>query len=162
MNKWNVLSLFSDTFAIPTVCSQWWKLMYPGQPFLRTHFMLSWGSKHLSFGGGCISYSGVKKVWTTEGCQGMKAIWQHLYLRKFCSIFLTIFVLLREWFWQLSHEVLNPMYCLFEYANKNNYSLQINPASYVNPDHLHYFKFVGRWEVVEQSPDFDLRHRAAF
>jgi len=51
----------------------------------------------------------------------------------------------REWFWQLSHEVLNPMYCLFEYANKNNYSLQINPASYVNPDHLHYFKFVGRF-----------------
>ena len=43
----------------------------------------------------------------------------------------------------LSHEVLNPMYCLFEYANKNNYSLQINPASYVNPDHLHYFKFIG-------------------
>ena len=37
------------------------------------------------------------------------------------------------------------MYCLFEYANKNNYSLQINPASYVNPDHLHYFKFVGRF-----------------
>jgi len=51
----------------------------------------------------------------------------------------------REWFFTLSHEVLNPMYCLFEYANKNNYSLQINPASYVNPDHLHYFKFVGRF-----------------
>ena len=51
----------------------------------------------------------------------------------------------REWFFLLSHEVLNPMYCLFEYANKNNYSLQINPASYVNPDHLHYFKFVGRF-----------------
>lgn len=32
----------------------------------------------------------------------------------------------REWFFLLSHEVLNPMYCLFEYANKNNYSLQIN------------------------------------
>lgn len=51
----------------------------------------------------------------------------------------------REWFFLLSHEVLNPMYCLFEYANKNNYSLQINPASYVNPDHLHYFKFIGRF-----------------
>lgn len=37
------------------------------------------------------------------------------------------------------------MYCLFEYANKNNYSLQINPASYVNPDHLNYFKFIGRF-----------------
>ena len=55
------------------------------------------------------------------------------------------FFLFREWFFLLSHEVLNPMYCLFEYANKNNYSLQINPASYVNPDHLHYFKFVGRF-----------------
>ncbi|KAK5646841.1 hypothetical protein RI129_005305 [Pyrocoelia pectoralis] len=51
----------------------------------------------------------------------------------------------REWFFLLSHEVLNPMYCLFEYANKNNYSLQINPASYVNPDHLVYFKFIGRF-----------------
>lgn len=37
------------------------------------------------------------------------------------------------------------MYCLFEYANKSNYSLQINPASYVNPDHLLYFKFIGRF-----------------
>lgn len=37
------------------------------------------------------------------------------------------------------------MYCLFEYANKSNYSLQINPASYVNPDHLQYFKFIGRF-----------------
>ncbi|XP_051170026.1 E3 ubiquitin-protein ligase Su(dx) [Leptopilina boulardi] len=51
----------------------------------------------------------------------------------------------REWFFLLSHEVLNPMYCLFEYANKSNYSLQINPASYVNPDHLQYFKFIGRF-----------------
>ena len=56
----------------------------------------------------------------------------------------------REWFFTVSHEVLNPMYCLFEYANKNNYSLQINPASYVNPDHLHYFKFIGmeKWLSV--------------
>lgn len=52
--------------------------------------------------------------------------------------------LAREWFFLLSHEMLNPMYCLFEYASKNNYSLQINPASYINPHHLTYFKFVGR------------------
>ncbi|XP_071494531.1 E3 ubiquitin-protein ligase Su(dx)-like isoform X2 [Diadema antillarum] len=51
----------------------------------------------------------------------------------------------REWFFMLSHEVLNPMYCLFEYANKTNYCLQINPASSVNPDHLQYFRFVGRF-----------------
>lgn len=50
----------------------------------------------------------------------------------------------REWFFHLSHEVLNPMYCLFEYANNNNYSLQINPASSINPDHLMYFMFIGR------------------
>lgn len=37
------------------------------------------------------------------------------------------------------------MYCLFEYANKSNYSLQINPASSVNPDHLLYFRFIGRF-----------------
>ena len=50
----------------------------------------------------------------------------------------------REWFFMLSREMLNPMYCLFEYANNNSYSLQINPASDVNPDHLMYFKFIGR------------------
>lgn len=46
----------------------------------------------------------------------------------------------REWFFLLSHQVLNPMYCLFEYADDgrsgNGYALQINPASAVNPDHL--------------------------
>ncbi|XP_066558870.1 itchy E3 ubiquitin protein ligase a [Amia ocellicauda] len=51
----------------------------------------------------------------------------------------------RQWFFLLSHEVLNPMYCLFEYAGKDNYCLQINPASYINPDHLKYFKFIGRF-----------------
>uniref|UniRef100_A0A4W3GMP8 E3 ubiquitin-protein ligase n=1 Tax=Callorhinchus milii TaxID=7868 RepID=A0A4W3GMP8_CALMI len=51
----------------------------------------------------------------------------------------------REWFFLLSHEVLNPMYCLFEYAGKENYCLQINPASYINPDHLKYFRFIGRF-----------------
>ncbi|CAF0834292.1 unnamed protein product [Didymodactylos carnosus] len=54
----------------------------------------------------------------------------------------------REWFFRLSHEVLNPMYCLFEYANKNNYYLQINPASSINPDHLSYFRFIGRFVAM--------------
>jgi hypothetical protein len=54
----------------------------------------------------------------------------------------------REWFFRLSHEVLNPMYCLFEYANKNNYYLQINPASSINPDHLLYFRFIGRFVAM--------------
>lgn len=51
----------------------------------------------------------------------------------------------REWFFLVSHEVLNPMYCLFEYAGTSNYTLQINPASTINPDHLLYFRFVGRF-----------------
>lgn len=51
----------------------------------------------------------------------------------------------REWFFLVSHEVLNPMYCLFEYAGSTNYTLQINPASKINPDHLLYFRFVGRF-----------------
>ncbi|CAF0969391.1 unnamed protein product [Adineta ricciae] len=54
----------------------------------------------------------------------------------------------REWFFRLSHEVLNPMYCLFEYANKKNYYLQINPASSINPDHLVYFQFIGRFVAM--------------
>ena len=49
-----------------------------------------------------------------------------------------------EWFYRLSHEFMNPNYCLFEYASSNNYALQINPASGVNPDHLSYLRFVGR------------------
>jgi len=51
----------------------------------------------------------------------------------------------REWFFLVSHDVLNPMYCLFEYAGTSNYTLQINPASTINPDHLLYFRFVGRF-----------------
>jgi hypothetical protein len=50
----------------------------------------------------------------------------------------------REWFFLISHEMLNPMYCLFEYAAANNYQLEINPNSGVNPEHLQYFRFVGR------------------
>jgi hypothetical protein len=54
----------------------------------------------------------------------------------------------REWFFQLSHEILNPMYCLFEYADTRNYALQINKNSSVNPEHLNYFKFVGRFTAM--------------
>ena len=38
----------------------------------------------------------------------------------------------------------NPFYCLFEYSAHDNYTLQINPHSGVNPEHLNYFKFIGR------------------
>jgi E3 ubiquitin-protein ligase NEDD4 len=49
-----------------------------------------------------------------------------------------------EFFFLLSHEMFNPFYCLFEYSATDNYTLQINPASGVNPEHLNYFKFIGR------------------
>lgn len=60
----------------------------------------------------------------------------------------------------------NPFYCLFEYSavrrltrspafaqsgltlrlvpQHDNYTLQINPNSSINPEHLNYFKFIGR------------------
>ncbi|KAF8158110.1 HECT-domain-containing protein [Crassisporium funariophilum] len=50
----------------------------------------------------------------------------------------------REWFFLLSHEILNPSYGLFEYSTHDNYTLQISHASGINPDHLSYFKFIGR------------------
>ena len=50
----------------------------------------------------------------------------------------------REFFFLLSHEMFNPFYCLFEYSAHDNYTLQINPASGINPEHLDYFKFIGR------------------
>merc|ERR1719215_1523443 len=50
----------------------------------------------------------------------------------------------REFFFLLSHEMFNPFYCLFEYSAHDNYTLQINPHSDVNPERLRYFKFIGR------------------
>uniref|UniRef100_A0A673N066 E3 ubiquitin-protein ligase n=1 Tax=Sinocyclocheilus rhinocerous TaxID=307959 RepID=A0A673N066_9TELE len=52
--------------------------------------------------------------------------------------------LAREWFFLLSHEVLNPMYCLFEYAGKSNYCLQINPTccSFLCLQALFHGKFI--------------------
>ncbi|XP_013929994.1 PREDICTED: E3 ubiquitin-protein ligase SMURF1 [Thamnophis sirtalis] len=49
-----------------------------------------------------------------------------------------------EWLYLLCHEMLNPYYGLFQYSTDNIYTLQINPDSSINPDHLSYFHFVGR------------------
>lgn len=49
------------------------------------------------------------------------------------------------------------MYCLFEYAGKNNYCLQINPASSINPDHLTYFRFIGRFIAMVRVIARDLQ-----
>ena len=50
----------------------------------------------------------------------------------------------REWLYLLSHEMLNPYYGLFQYSRDDIYTLQINPDSAINPEHLSYFYFVGR------------------
>ncbi|KAI5651815.1 HECT-domain (ubiquitin-transferase) domain-containing protein [Phthorimaea operculella] len=52
----------------------------------------------------------------------------------------------REWLHLLGRELFNPHYGLFQYANSGDdrYSLQINPDSAVNPEHLSYFHFAGR------------------
>lgn len=78
--------------------------------------------------------------------------WYLIWLENLLYILRNIFdckkcisIAFREWFFHLSHEILNPMYCLFQYASTNNYALQINPASSINPDHLQYFKFIGRF-----------------
>lgn len=52
--------------------------------------------------------------------------------------------LTREWFFLLSHQMLNPMYGLVEYGGSNDSTLQINPSSGINPEHLQYFRFIGR------------------
>ena len=46
---------------------------------------------------------------------------------------------------QLSKEMFNPYYGLFEYSAVDNYTLQINPNSGLcHEEHLSYFKFIGR------------------
>jgi len=52
--------------------------------------------------------------------------------------------LLRDFFYQISQEIGNPNYSLFQYSNTNSYELEINPMSSINPEHLNYFKFIGR------------------
>eukprot|EP00833_Pecoramyces_ruminatium_P008985 jgi/Orpsp1_1/1183017/evm.model.c7180000083514.1 len=53
--------------------------------------------------------------------------------------------LTRDFFYQLSKEIGNPNYSLFQYNHENSYLLEINPKSgSFLPDHLNYFKFIGR------------------
>lgn len=52
--------------------------------------------------------------------------------------------LTREWFSVLAKEIFNPNYALFNGINDNDITFQPNPQSDVNPEHLTYFKFVGR------------------
>ncbi|EYC43749.1 hypothetical protein Y032_0481g2245 [Ancylostoma ceylanicum] len=52
--------------------------------------------------------------------------------------------LLREWFSVITREIFNPNYALFITAPGDMVTYMINKASYINPEHLDYFKFVGR------------------
>ncbi|THH06601.1 hypothetical protein EW145_g3974 [Phellinidium pouzarii] len=50
----------------------------------------------------------------------------------------------REWFQILARQMFDPNYALFEPCAADKQTYQPNRASEINPDHLLYFKFVGR------------------
>ncbi|KAI8914398.1 hypothetical protein EDD86DRAFT_199252 [Gorgonomyces haynaldii] len=50
----------------------------------------------------------------------------------------------REWFSALARQMFNPDYALFRPSAADKVTYQPNRTSWVNPDHLSYFKFVGR------------------
>lgn len=52
--------------------------------------------------------------------------------------------LLREWYVIISREIFNPMYALFTVSPGDRVTYMINPSSHANPNHLCYYKFVGR------------------
>ncbi|XP_063707232.1 E3 ubiquitin-protein ligase HUWE1 isoform X2 [Culicoides brevitarsis] len=52
--------------------------------------------------------------------------------------------LLREWYVIISREIFNPMYALFCVSPGDRVTYMINPSSHANPNHLCYYKFVGR------------------
>ncbi|XP_044741696.1 E3 ubiquitin-protein ligase HUWE1 isoform X4 [Chrysoperla carnea] len=52
--------------------------------------------------------------------------------------------LLREWYMIISRDIFNPMYALFTVSPGDRVTYMINSSSYCNPNHLCYYKFVGR------------------
>lgn len=68
--------------------------------------------------------------------------------------------LTREWFSIVSREIFNPQYALFTQCDPGGRTFQPNPNSSVNPEHLLYFRFVGRivgkalWEDVQMDAYF--------
>ncbi|XP_033946019.2 E3 ubiquitin-protein ligase SMURF2-like, partial [Pseudochaenichthys georgianus] len=73
-----------------------------------------------------------------------KDLWKRLMVKFRAEEGLDYGGVAREWLYLLSHEMLNPYYGLFQYSRDDIYTLQINPDSAVNPEHLSYFHFVGR------------------
>lgn len=49
----------------------------------------------------------------------------------------------REWYLIISREIFNPGYAMFR-TTPGGRTYVPNPSSHINPDHLQYFKFVGR------------------
>jgi len=66
----------------------------------------------------------------------------------------------REWFSILAREIFNPQYALFSPCDTGGRTFQPNPNSSVNPEHLPYFRFVGRlvgkalWDDVQMEAYF--------
>ncbi len=52
--------------------------------------------------------------------------------------------LLREWYLIMAREMFNPNYALFKLTPGDQVTYMPNPSSHVNPNHLDYFKFIGR------------------
>lgn len=52
--------------------------------------------------------------------------------------------LLREWYMIISRDIFNPMYALFTVSPGDRVTYMINSSSHCNPNHLCYYKFVGR------------------
>uniref|UniRef100_UPI0039804973 hypothetical protein n=1 Tax=Salmonella sp. s51228 TaxID=3159652 RepID=UPI0039804973 len=52
--------------------------------------------------------------------------------------------LLREWYLIISREIFNPNYALFTTTPGDKVTYVPNSCSYINENHLEYFKFVGR------------------
>ncbi|KAI8851315.1 hypothetical protein BC829DRAFT_387137, partial [Chytridium lagenaria] len=50
----------------------------------------------------------------------------------------------REWFSVLARQMFNPDYALFKPSAVDKVTYQPNRSSWINPDHLLYFRFVGR------------------
>jgi len=50
--------------------------------------------------------------------------------------------LLREWFSIITREIFNPDYALFQTAPGDRVTYMINPSSYINIEHLDYFKVI--------------------
>ena len=53
--------------------------------------------------------------------------------------------LTREWFLIMSREIFNPNYALFRNAADSQVVFQPNKFSYWNPEHIDFFRFVGRF-----------------